>query len=264
MAEPRRWRRPPRIRRRTTRFAVFAGCAIYAAIAFATFDVDVERVREGLERGARFVSGFLSPDFTTRGSDVLAGFLESLAITIVATAIGLVVSIPIGVGAAKNVAPTPVYWVCRAIVVVARGFHELIVALLFVVMVGFGPLAGVLTLVVAGVGFVAKLLAEAIESIDPAPVEAVRSTGAGPLHVLVFAVLPQVKPRWVGLSVYRFDINFRESAIIGVVGAGGIGATLNTAFKSYDYDTAAAILIVIVVLVAIGEVVSGRIRKRWV
>ena len=130
-------------------------------------------------------------------------------------------------------------------------------------MFGFGPFAGFLTLSFATIGFLAKLLAEDIEDIDPAQAEAIRATGAGWLQLVNYAVQPQVMPRLIGLSLYRIDINFRESAVVGIVGAGGIGATLNTALDRYEYDTAAAILIIIIAIVMVCEYSSGLMR-RWV
>jgi phosphonate transport system permease protein len=212
-------------------------------------------------RGARFVAAFLRPDFTSRWTDISQGMLESLAMTVVATAAGIILSLPVGLGAARNLSPLPVYLLCRGVVAVSRSFHEVIVAILFVVMVGFGPLAGLLTLSFASIGFLGKLVAEEIEAIDPVQVEAVRASGATWPQVVTYGVVPQVMPRLVGLSVYRLDINFRESAIIGVVGAGGIGATLNTAFSRYEFDTAAAILILIIAIVLAGELASGRLRR---
>ena len=129
-------------------------------------------------------------------------------------------------------------------------------------MLGFGPFAGFLTLSFATIGFLAKLLAEDIEDIDAGQTEAIRATGASWLQLVNYAVQPQVMPRLIGLSMYRIDINFRESAVVGIVGAGGIGATLNTALSRYEYDTAAAILIIIIVIVMIAEYSSSVIRKR--
>jgi len=114
-----------------------------------------------------------------------------------------------------------------------------------VAIFGFGPLAGFITLSFATIGFLSKLLAEDIESMDKAQAEAVKATGASWLQWINYAVQPQVMPRLIGLSMYRLDINFRESAVLGLVGAGGIGATLNTAFDRYEFDTAAAIIITI-------------------
>jgi phosphonate transport system permease protein len=128
-------------------------------------------------------------------------------------------------------------------------------------MFGFGPFAGFLTLTFATIGFMAKLMAEDIEEIQASQLEALRATGAGYLQVLDFAVLSQVMPRLIGLSLYRLDINFRESAVIGIVGAGGIGATLNTAMDRYEFDTAAAIILIIIVIVMAAEYGSSWIRK---
>jgi len=217
---------------------------------------------QGLERGGRIVSEFLQPDFVTRWSAIQSGILESLTMTVVATVVGVIISIPVGFGAARNIVPMPIYLFCRALVAISRTFQEVIIAILFVVMFGFGPLAGALTLSFTTIGFLSKLLAEDIEEIDSSQVEAIRATGASWLQVITYAVLPQVMPRLVGLSVYRFDINLRESAIVGVVGAGGIGSTLQTAFDRYEFDVAGAILLIIIALVMATEIASGAIRQR--
>jgi phosphonate transport system permease protein len=145
----------------------------------------------------------------------------------------------------------------------SRALQEIIVAILFVAMFGFGPFAGFLTLSFATIGFLAKLLAEDIEDIDEAQAEAIRSTGASWGQLVNYAVQPQVMPRLIGLSLYRLDINFRESAVIGIVGAGGIGATLNTAIDRYEYDSAGAILLIIIAIVMVAEYSSSHVRK-WV
>ncbi|MFM9857993.1 phosphonate ABC transporter, permease protein PhnE [Pseudoxanthobacter sp. M-2] len=260
---PRRWRRPPLfIASAGLRWAVYGGILVYLVLAISTVEVNWTRIAEGLERGLRFVQGFLVPDFTTRGRDIQQGMIESLTMTVTSTVAGVLISVPIGIGAARNIAPLPIYAVCRAIIAVSRSFQEIIIAILFVAMFGFGPLAGFLTLSFATIGFLSKLLAEDIEEIDAAQVEAIRSTGAGWWQVFNYAVQPQVMPRLLGLSLYRLDINFRESAVIGIVGAGGIGATLNTAMDRYDYDTAGAILIMIILIVMLAEYASSQLRKR--
>ena len=129
-------------------------------------------------------------------------------------------------------------------------------------MFGFGPFAGFLTLSFATIGFLSKLLAEDIEDIDESQVESIRATGAGFWQIVNYAVQPQVMPRLVGLSLYRLDINFRESSVIGIVGAGGIGATLNTAIDRYEYDSAGAVLIIIILIVLAVEYSSSIIRGR--
>src|SRR5690606_29917250 len=145
----------------------------------------------------------------------------------------------------------------------ARSFHPVIVAILFVKAVGFGPLAGILTLVLYSVGFVGKLLAEAIEEIDQGQVEAIRAAGAGYLKVLAYAVVPQILPRQVGLAIYQLDSNLRASAVVDVVGAGGIGGTLMNAFRRFDYDFAFAILIIVVAIILVSEGISGWLRRSF-
>ncbi|QTF07099.1 phosphonate ABC transporter, permease protein PhnE [Brenneria izadpanahii] len=260
---PTTWRRPPRfIRNRTVRGFAYSGCALYLLAALSSMEVNWRRVWEGVDRGWRFLQGFLQPDFVSRWRDILPGLQESLTMTVCATIVGILLSIPIGVGAARNLTPMPIYMICRSIIAVSRAFQEIIIAILLVAMFGFGPFAGFLTLAFATIGFIAKLLAEDIEETDAAQIEAIRSTGASWPQLLNYAVQPQVMPRLIGLSLYRFDINFRESAVIGIVGAGGIGATLNTAIDRYEYDSASAILIIIIAIVMAAEYFSSLIRKR--
>ena len=234
----------------------------YLVWATGAIDVNWTRVYEGLERAGRFVQGFLSPDFTSRQDDILIGLQESITMTITATVAGVILSVPFGLGAARNIASGPVYIFCRGVIAISRTFQEVLIAIFLVALFGFGPFAGFLTLTVSTIGFLGKLLAEDIEEADPRSIEAVRATGAGWWQVVVYAVWPQVVSRLVGLSVYRFDINFRESAVVGIVGAGGIGGTLNTAMDRYEYDSAAAILIIIIVIVLATEYSSGFIRRR--
>jgi phosphonate transport system permease protein len=262
MMAARHWSPPPLIGNPALRFAVYGGAALYLALALGSVDVNWARVSEGMVRAGRLLAAFLQPDFTSRWSDISQGLGESLTMTVTSTAAGIVLSIPFGIGAARNIAPLPIYLFCRGFIAVARSLQEIIIAILLVVLFGFGPFAGFLTLSFATIGFLAKLLAEDIEDIDPAPLEAIRATGAGWWQTLAYAVLPQVAPRLIGLSIYRVDINFRESAVIGIVGAGGIGATLNTAMDRYEYDSAAAILLIIIAIVFVCEYVSGVIRAR--
>ncbi|THF63965.1 phosphonate ABC transporter, permease protein PhnE [Pseudothauera nasutitermitis] len=260
---PTTWKRPPFIASAAWRYALYAAVLAYLVVGLGSVEVNWTRVWEGIPRGWAFLSAFFSPDFTSRGGDIWLGLQESLTMTLTATVAGILLAIPVGVGAARNLAPAPVYAACRAVVALSRSFQEIVIAILFVAMVGFGPLAGFLTLSFATVGFIAKLLAEDIEDLDERQVEAVRATGASWLQWVNYAVQPQVMPRLIGLSLYRLDINFRESAVIGIVGAGGIGATLNTAIDRYEFDSAAAVLLIIIAIVMVSEYVSGAVRK-WV
>lgn len=241
---------------------VYFGAAIYLIFAIGSLEVNWVRLSEGIGRAAALFSGFLHPDFTSRLNEIGGGLIESLTITITSTMAGIALALPLAVGAARNITPMPFYVVCRGFITVSRSLHELVVALLFVVLFGFGPFAGFLTLVFATIGFLAKLLAEDIEDIDARQLEALRSTGAGFLSVAYIGILPQIMPRIIGLSMYRFDINFRDSAIIGIVGAGGIGATLNTSIERFEYGSAAAVLLIIISIVLLCEHLSGYVRAR--
>lgn len=255
------WRRPPFIANPLLRWGLYLGVAVYVVWVVATLPVDWNRISEGLTRAGRIFGGAFPPSFERSGL-LIDGFLESLKIAVLATAIGVLVSIPIAFTAARNVAPLPVFYLGRGLIILARSFHPVIVAIIFVKAVGFGPFAGVLTLIVYSIGFVAKMLAERIEEIDFGQVEAMRAAGAPYLSTLVYAIFPQIMPRQIGLTIYQLDSNLRASAVVGIVGAGGIGSTLANAFGRYDYDFALAITIVIVGAILISEGVSGQIRKR--
>jgi phosphonate transport system permease protein len=213
----RRWKRPPLIKSARLRWALGIVAAIYFVAAFGSIEVRWLRVWEGLDRGWAFIQGFLQPDFVSRWIDIKEGIAESLVMTVTSTAIGILISVPIGLGAARNIAPLPVYLFCRGIITVSRSFQEIIIAILFVAIFGFGPFAGVVTLSFATIGFLAKLLAEDIEDSRADQLEAVRATGSTWLQLMNYAVQPQVMPRLIGLSMYRLDINFRESAVVGLV-----------------------------------------------
>ena len=259
-ALPDSWSPPPFIKNQLLRWVLLIGLFVYLFLSVGSLEVNWNRIYEGLDRGAKFILGFMDPNFSGRWTDISEGIVESLVMTVISTVIGIAISIPIGFGAARNLAPLPVYLFCRGIIALSRSFQEIIIAILFVAIFGFGPLAGVLTLSFATIGFLSKLLAEDIESIDKSQSEAIQATGSGWWQWLNYGIQPQVMPRLIGLSLYRLDINFRESAVVGLVGAGGIGATLNTAFDRYEYDTAAAILILIIGIVMLSEYISGYIR----
>jgi phosphonate transport system permease protein len=258
----RTWKKPPLIKSAWLRWTLAIAALVYLALVFETTPVNWTRVWEGLPRGAAFLKAFFPPDFVSRWDEIAEGIAESLWMTVVSTVVGIALSIPVGIGAAKNIAPAPVYYFCRALLAVSRSFQEIILAIFFVKLFGFGPFAGFVTLSFATIGFYGKLLAEDIEDMDAGQAEAVRASGASWLQWINYGVQPQVMPRMIGLGLYRFDINFRESAVIGIVGGGGIGATLNTAFDRYEFDSAAAIIIVIIAIVMLCEYGSGFLRRR--
>lgn len=258
----RTWKRPPLISDSRWRYGLLVLAAVYFIAAFLSYDVNWSRVYDGLDRGWEFVKSFSHPDFVTRGGAIADGIWESIVITVTSTIVGIILAIPVALGAASNLAPKPVYLISRGIIAVSRALHEIIVAILMVAIFGFGPLAGFITLAFSTLGFIAKLLAEDIENISKPQAEAVKATGSSWWQWINYAIQPQVMPRLIGLSIYRIDINFRSSSILGLVGAGGVGATLNTAFDRYDFDTAAAIIIIIIAIVMVLEYISGFIREK--
>ena len=254
------WRRPSRWPRPWMGPVAWSGGFAFLLWNIVNLEIDPARVARGLSRLTSVLAKAVPPDFSRAGL-LLSGVLESVEIATLSTVFGVLLGIPVAVLAARNVVPLPVYAGGRVAITLGRTLHELILAIIVVKAVGFGPLAGVITLTVGAVASFAKLLAEQIETIDRGPIEAIRATGASRPAVLIYGVLPQVLPRIVGLSIYQWDVHLRHSTIIGIVGAGGIGATLYNAFARYDYDFALAILLVIVLIVLAGEAASAVARR---
>ncbi len=258
------WKKKPRIRNAYIRYGLLLLILIYLIVAGSQITVDPKRIAKGMTRMGSIFEGFFRPDFQSRGKYIVEGILESVAMTIVSALIGVILSLPLALGASRNLVPKWVYLICRTLLMIIRSMHAVVLGIIFVIMFGYGSFAGVVTLIVNTVGFVGKLLAEDIENISEEQIEAVKSTGANWLQVVVYAVWPQIATRFIGLSIYRADISFRQSTVIGIVGAGGIGTVLNTAMNRYDYNTAGAILLVIIIMVLITEYLSSSIRRRIV
>ncbi|MFT6558968.1 phosphonate ABC transporter, permease protein PhnE [Sneathiella sp.] len=236
--------------------------ALYVMYVFSLFELSGERFIAGLGNGADFIGRMFPPNFE-RYNLLIEGLLESLQIGIIATTAGVLFSLPLGFLAARNLMPSWITWIARGIIVACRSFHPVIVAILFVKAVGFGALAGVLALIVASIGFIAKLFAEAIEEISLKQIEAIRATGASFPNIILFGVLPQVMGRFIGFVSYQLDSNLRNSTMVGLVGAGGIGGTLFAAFQRFDYDFVAAILISIIAVIMAGEGINNIMRKLY-
>jgi len=255
------WRPPKLIENPLARYGLSALVLLYLAWSLGSLDIDWARVGQGLPRAGDMLVRMFPPDFA-RWQLLVRGLTESVLIAFAASFVGMVLAVPIGLAAAGNLAPRALYLLARLIIVLSRSFHEIIWAIFFVKIVGFGALAGVLTLIVASVSFISKMLAEDVENMDAGQVEAVRATGASFPQLLVYAIAPQILPRYLGVSIYRLDANLRHSTVVGIVGAGGIGQVLAASFSRYDYDFSLAILLVIIALVFLGEIFSNWIRKR--
>ncbi len=262
MSEPQRPRSAP-FRASAASRAIALLVLVYAVYAAAQLDFSWSRFLTGLDNGARFVHRMFPPNFS-RWDVLVKGVVESLQIAVLASALGIVLALPIGLAGARNLMPAIVTWPARAIVSLCRSLHPVIVAILFVKAVGFGALAGILALAVASIGFIGKLFTEAIEEISMKQIEAVRATGASFGNVVAYGVLPQVLGRFVGFATYQVDSNLRNSTMVGVVGAGGVGGALFSAFQRFDYDFVCAILLVIIAIIMLGELLAQYVRAVFV
>ncbi|RQG93520.1 phosphonate ABC transporter, permease protein PhnE [Natrarchaeobius chitinivorans] len=196
-------------------------------------------------------------------NEIASPLIETIHMSIMGTALSIIVSVPIAYLAANNVSPhwTLVYF-GKFIISVTRSISAIIWALIFVVMFGPGALAGIFALAVRSIGFIGKLLSEAIEEIDPIPVEAVTATGGNKIDVFVYGIVPQIKPAFIGMSTYRWDINIRQATVLGLVGAGGIGLVLDSAITRLYWPGVTTILLSILLIVIFSEGISAYLRKK--
>ena len=260
-AAPPEWHTIKLIENPVYRYGLLALVAVYLVWSVGALEINWHRVSIGMERAANMLSRMFPPDFS-RWELLVRGVVESVQMALAASFFGMILAVPLGICGAVNLVPKPVYLAARTIIVLSRTFHEIIWAIFFVKIVGFGALAGVLTLIVASVSFISKMLAEDIENMPPGQLEAIRATGSGFIKLLIYCISPQALPRYLGVSIYRLDANIRHSTVIGVVGAGGIGQVLAATFSRYDYDFSLAILLTIIALVFIGEIFSNWVRGR--
>lgn len=207
-----------------------------------------------------FAGEFFPPDFHDWRI-----YLEEMVITVHiavwGTVLSIICAIPCGLMSAENIVPSWVYQPMRRLMDACRAINEMVFAMLFIVAVGLGPFAGVLALWVHTTGVLAKLFAEAVEAIDPRPVEGVRATGANALEEILYGVIPQVLPLWISYALYRFESNVRSASVLGIVGAGGIGVILHEVIRGFEYAQTAAVLLIIIVSVTLIDLVSARIRQ---
>lgn len=208
---------------------------------------------------SQFAHEFFPPDFHD-WRVYLHEMLVTVHIAVWGTALAVVCAVPFGLMSASNMVPVWVYQPVRRLMDACRAINEMVFAMLFIVAVGLGPFAGVLALWVHTTGTLAKLFAEAVEAIDPRPVEGVRATGARAIDEIVYGVLPQVMPLWISYTLYRFESNVRSASVVGMVGAGGIGVVLYEVIRSFQYAQTCAVMIIMVVVVTCLDVLSARIR----
>jgi phosphonate transport system permease protein len=244
------------------RAAIFVGLVVLGWLVWDT-GADPVRLARGVPWILDFLRRMLPPDLQVLPS-ALAGALITVEIALLGTAVAAALALPLGFLSARNVAPPPLFYPARAVLNLFRSVDTLVYALVFVAAVGLGPFPGVLAVVAYTTTSLAKLYSEAIEGIDPGPVDAVTATGATRLQVLRFGVVPQVLPLFLSYVLYRLETNIRAATVLGFVGAGGIGFYLQTYLRMIDYPAASTALLVTIVMVMVVDALSSRLRARLV
>jgi phosphonate transport system permease protein len=212
---------------------------------------------------ASYAADFFPPNFR-QWRLYVDEMVVTLQIALWGTALAVITAVPMALLASSNIVPCWVYQPVRRLMDACRAINEMVFAMLFVVAVGLGPFAGVLALWIHTSGVLAKLFSEAVEAIDPQPVEGIRSTGASALHEIVYGVIPQVIPLWTSFTLYRFESNIRTASVVGMVGAGGIGVVLWEIIRGFQYAETCAVMIIIILSVSVIDLVSARIRQHFV
>ena len=240
--------------------ALFIGVLWWAARGA---QVSFSELGKGLPWIGDFMGRMLPPNWAFLDKLIVPA-IETVQIAVWGTLLAVILAVPVCFFAARNLTPNVVvYQLTRQLFNFTRGVNEIILALIFVAAVGLGPFPGVLALAVHGAGMLGKFFAESIEEIDQGPIEALRSTGAGPIQTIVFAVLPQVVTAWIAVVLYRFETNLRQATVLGMVGAGGIGFELVGSMKLFQYQDTATCIAVIIAMVMVADYISTRLRA-WI
>jgi phosphonate transport system permease protein len=236
------------------------GAAVLVS-AYATGLLDLRRLADGAPAIGVLLGEMFPPDFS-RAAHWVRPILDTLAMSVAGTALSILLSLPLAFLAARNASPGGVvYHLARIALNLVRSVPELIMGIIFVAAVGFGALPGVLALGLHSAGMVGKFFAEAIEHVDPRPVEAAAAAGATRFQIIQHAILPQVLPQFADVAVYRWEYNFRASTVMGMVGAGGIGFELMAALRLMSYAEVSAILLAILVMVSGVDALGALVRR---
>ena len=212
---------------------------------------------------AEFGRDFLRPNFH-EWEMYIGEMIVTLQIAMWGTAISILLGIPFALLSSANIAPVWIVQPIRRLMDAARAINEIVFAMLFVVAVGLGPFAGVMAITVHNTGIIAKLFSEAVEAIDPRPVESIKATGASYIQQIIFGVIPQVFPLWSSFALYRFETNVRAATVLGIVGAGGIGLVLWESIRNFQYPETSALMIIVIITVAIIDFISQILRRKLI
>ena len=245
-----------------TFISIFLFCFI---LIFVVKDLEIDLIKLVTDSSKYFgdiLSRMLPPDFSKLNELIYAMF-ETIEIAFLGTFIAIVLSIPLGLFSARNLAPNYfVYLVSKTIVIFFRAIPEFIIAMILVIAIGFGAMPGVLALGLYTMGFLAKFYAEDIEHINNGPIDALKSSGATKSQIISFGVIPQILPSFVANNLYILDRNVRMATMLGIVGAGGIGYELQSSFRMFEYERVSAIIILIFITIFIIDYLSSYIRSK--
>lgn len=248
-------------RRKRATLLLYGGIALGLVLTAGYAEISPGRLLHSVGQGLAFSGRFWPPSV-----EFLPQFLRALLETVImafwGSFLATFLAVPLAFLGSHNVVGTgPLYYLSRGIMDVLRGLPELVLALVFVAAIGLGPLPGILALALHTAGVVGKLLSEAIETVDPSQVEAVRATGAHPFLVVVYGIWPQVAPLFSSVTLYHFEVNVRSATVLGLVGAGGIGFELLNTVRSFRFQDAATVIVLILMAVFVIDKVSARLRK---
>ena len=239
--------------------------SLIAALIFVTIDLEINFIKLFSDSSKYFgdiLNRMLPPDFSNFSNLIYAMF-ETIEIAFLGTFIAIMLSIPVGLFSARNLAPNyTVFLIARIITIFFRAIPEFIIAMILVIAVGFGAIPGVLALGLHTMGFLAKFYAEDIEHVNKGPIEALKSSGASKRQIIAFAVIPQIIPSFVANNLYILDRNIRMATMLGIVGAGGIGYELQSSFRMFEYQKVSAIIIIIFITIFIIDHLSSFIRSK--
>jgi len=244
----------------------FLSIVLFCSIlVFIVKDLEIDFIKLVSDSSKYFgdiLSRMLPPDFSNLNELIYAMF-ETIEIAFLGTFIAIVLSIPLGLFSARNLAPNYfVYIICKTIVIFFRAIPEFIIAMILVIAIGFGAMPGVLALGLHTMGFLAKFYAEDIEHINKGPIDALKSSGATKSQIISFGVIPQILPSFVANNLYILDRNVRMATMLGIVGAGGIGYELQSSFRMFEYERVSAIIILIFITIFLIDHFSAFIRSK--
>lgn len=248
---------------------VIATLAVIVLFLWSTSAIQLNKLTtNGLEIAGNILKGLVNPDlellfnFTQKGVPYL--LLETMAIALLGTIVGGILAIPLAFLSASNIVPKPISVIVRLLLIIIRTIPAIVYGLMFIRVTGPGPFAGVLTMSLTSIGMLSKLYVDVIEDLDTSVLESMESIGCTNFEKIRFGIIPQLTAMFLSIVIYRYDMNLRDAAILGLVGAGGIGAPLIFAMNSYRWSEAGSILIGLIVLILVIEVISNKIRTKLV